>query len=451
MNSLTKQLSIKARVTIWYTAFMLVLVCAAFSALFLMSQNLSSQRLRARLTETVADAVSEIRFRRGSLDAEKTDFFRDGVSLFVYDTNGYLLAPKLNLGIQVDSLLQDQTLRTISDTGGRRRMVYDLYAVQDGVGFWLRGIISMDEAGLAYRTLLLLILGTFPLFVLLIALGGYRITRSAFRPIELMAQTADHINSGKDLSLRIETGNAHDELAHLGRTINQMLSRLQTSFEREQQFSSDVSHELRTPLSVIQSQCEYALSPDADDAARMEALRSVYRQSRRMNALVSQLLTLSRANRGVYTIEKQTISLSRLCEVCCEDLLPAADAAGLKLETDIQPDIHITGDETLLIRLLHNLLTNAIRYNRKDGTIKLSLSSSDGYAVLRVSDTGIGIKKEDLDKIWNRFYRADSSRSTEGTGLGLSMVKWIAEAHGGTVCAESELQKGSRFTVRFPL
>lgn len=451
MKHPVKQLSIKARVTIWYTALMLVLVCAALSALLLMSGNLSAQRLRARLTETVSDAVSEIRFRRGSLETDKLDFYRDGVSLFVYDTNGYLLAPKVNLGIQVDSLLQDQTLRTVSGTGGKRQIVYDLYAVQDGVGFWLRGVLSMDEAGLAYRTLLLLMLGMFPLFVLLIALGGYRITRSAFHPIELMAQTADHISSGKDLSLRIDTGDARDELAHLGSTINQMLSRLQTSFEREQQFSSDVSHELRTPLSVILSQCEYALSPDADDAARMDALRSVYRQSRRMNELVSQLLMLSRADRGVYAIEKKDINLSLLAESCCEDLLPAADAADLKLETDIKPNIHISGDETLLIRLLHNLLSNAVRYNRKDGIISLRLSVADGYAVLAVSDTGIGIRREELDKIWDRFYRADTSRSTEGTGLGLSMVKWIAEVHGGTVHAESEFQKGSCFTVRFYL
>ena len=452
MKHPVKQLSIKARVTIWYTVFMLVLVCAALSALFLMSGNLSTQRLRTRLTGTVSDAVSNIRFRRGSLETDQMDFYRDGVSLFVYDTNGYLLAPKVNLGIQVDSLLQDQTLRTVSDAGGRRQMVYDLYAIQDGVGFWLRGVLSMDEAGLAFRTLLMLILGTFPLFVLLVALGGYRITRSAFHPIEFMAQTADHISSGKDLSLRIDTGNANDELTHLGKTINQMLSRLQASFEREQQFSSDVSHELRTPLSVIQSQCEFALSPDVEDAARIDALRSIYRQSRRMNELVSQLLTLSRADRGVFVPEMRDIDLSRLSESCWEDLLPAADAAGLSFETDIRPDIHIKGDETLLVRLLHNLLTNAIRYNQKGGTIRLSLSSAaDGYAELSVSDTGIGIQKEDLPRIWDRFYRADSSRSSEGTGLGLAMVKWITEAHGGNVSAESEFQKGSRFTIRLPL
>lgn len=452
-----KRLSIKARVTVWYTVFMLVLVCAALSALFLMSGNLSAQRLRTQLIGTVSDTVSDAHFRLGKLETDRLDFYRDGVSLFIYDTNGYLLAPKINLGIQVDSLLQDQTLRTISAAGGRRQMVYDLYAVQDGTAFWVRGILSMDEAGLAYRTLLMLLLGTFPLFVFLIGLGGYRITQSAFRPIAVMADTADQISSGQDLSRRVGVEETGDELSHLGRTLNSMLARLQDSFEHERQFTSDVSHELRTPLSVIQSQCEYALSPAADDTARRDALAAVFRQSRRMNEMVSQLLMLSRADRGVFQLEKSCIDLSRLAADCCEDLAPAVEAAGLCLSSEIAPGIKISGDETLLHRLIINLLTNAVRYNKAGGRIELCLKADPSetvparFAVLTVADTGIGISPEALPKIWDRFYREDTSRSSEGTGLGLAMVKWIAEVHGGAVSAESEVGRGSRFTVRFPI
>ena len=442
-----KRFSIKARVTVWYTVFMLLLAGSLLALLFLMSEGLSQRRLRMQLKDAVADTVADVHFRYGNLNTEDLDFYKNGVSLFIYDTSGYLLAPKVNLGVQVDSLLQDQTARTLRTASGGQ-MVYDVYATDGSTPFWVRGIVSLEGSVQIYGLLRFLVLGTFPFFILLVALGGYQVTKRAFRPIGQMAETADRITSGKDLSQRIDTGSSQDELGRLGATMNRMLARLQDSFETERQFTSDVSHELRTPLSVIRSQCEYGLSEAAGERERQEALASIARQANRMNAMVSQLLFLSRAERGAFSLEKKELDLSGLVEDCAMDLMAAAEARGLSLQTDIAPGLRIFGDETMLLRLVDNLLTNAIRYNREGGSICLSLEQTpEGHIRLSVRDTGIGIRKEDLPRIWNRFYRADPSRHSEGTGLGLSMVKWIAEAHGGTVSADSVYGEGSCFTV----
>lgn len=465
-----KHLSIKARVTLWYTTFMLIFMAVTVFCLLLLSSRISQRRTREILSNVVTDAVRDVHFRYGELDTEDMDFYRDGVSIFIYDTSGYLLAPQINLGLQADSVLQDQVIRRVQ-VGGTPQMIYDLYAVQDNTAFWVRGVVSMAEADLAFASIRYLVLLGMPLFILLAALGGFAVTRRAFVPVIQIVEAAEQINTGTDLSLRIPEGQRKDELSRLSRAINQMLSRLQESFDRERRFTSDVSHELRTPLAVIRSQCEYALSPDSDCAQREEALGSILRHTRRMTDMVSQLLLLSRGENGTFKPNLTQVDLSRLIAMAAMDLEPAAESAGLAMETEIQPGVSLSCDETLMIRLITNLLTNAIRYNKPGGRIQVSLKTAEvtdregqtegispareqnaaiPAAVIQVSDTGIGIPKEKLPKIWDRFYRADSSRSSEGTGLGLSMVRWIAQVHKGWVQAESVEGHGSVFTVYLP-
>lgn len=465
-----KHLSIKARVTLWYTTFMLIFMAVTVFCLVLLSSRISRRKTRETLSDVVTDTVSEVQFRYGQLDTEDIDFYRNGVSIFIYDTSGYLLAPRINLGVQADSILQDQTARTVQ-VNGTPQMIYDLYAVQGNTSFWVRGVVSMAESDLTYSSIRYLVLLGMPLFILIAALGGYGVTRRAFRPVIQIAQAAEQISSGTDLSRRIPEEKRNDELSRLARTINGMLSRLQESFSRERRFTSDVSHELRTPLSVIRSQCEYALSLKSDCAQKQEALSSILRQTKRMSDMASQLLLLSRGENGTFTPQLSQVDLSRMVSMACMDLEPAAEAADLSMETRIDPDLILSCDETLMGRLVANLLTNAIRYNRPQGSIRVSLSaktiaprepqqqaensSQEGKSarmiVLQVADTGIGIKKEDLPKIWDRFYRAESSRSSDGTGLGLSMVRWIAQVHGGWAEVESIYGNGSVFRVYLPI
>lgn len=449
MKKRHKGLSIKARVTLWYTFFMILVFGITAVYLVSSSQRMSGRQMRERLVDTVTDAVSQVRFRYGELDAEELDFYKNGVSVFLYDTQGRLLAPKVTRGIQVDSLLEDQTIKTAS-SGRERCMIYDVYSEGEDAGFWVRGMISMTEYGQALGNLPILFGSALPLLAVLAALGGFRITRRAFRPVTQMAETARAIGTGSDLSQRIETDGRGDELNQLGDTMNEMLARLQASFEAERQFSSDVSHELRTPIAVIRSQCEFALSGQAGEEEKREAFEAVLKQSERMNSIVSQLLLLSRAENGKFVPEREPVELNVLCETVCEELEAMAAERQVKLAWNTE-ELQITGDETLLIRMVNNLVSNAIRYNRPGGSAEVSLRKRGKYAVLTVRDTGIGIRREDLGQIFNRFYRADRSRSSEGTGLGLSMAAWIARVHGGSIRAESVYGEGSVFTAELPI
>lgn len=449
MKKRHKGLSIKARVTLWYTFFMILVFGITAVYLVSSSQRMSGRQMRERLVDTVTDAVSQVRFRYGELDAEELDFYKNGVSVFLYDTQGRLLAPKVTRGIQVDSLLEDQTIKTAS-SGRERWMIYDVYSEGEDAGFWVRGMISMTEYGQALGNLPILFGSALPLLAVLAALGGFRITRRAFRPVTQMAETARAIGTGSDLSQRIETDGRGDELNQLGDTMNEMLARLQASFEAERQFSSDVSHELRTPIAVIRSQCEFALSGQAGEEEKREAFEAVLKQSERMNSIVSQLLLLSRAENGKFVPEREPVELNVLCETVCEELEAMAAERQVKLAWNTE-ELQITGDETLLIRMANNLVSNAIRYNRPGGSAEVSLRKRGKYAVLTVRDTGIGIRREDLGQIFNRFYRADRSRSSEGTGLGLSMAAWIARVHGGSIRAESVYGEGSVFTAELPI
>ena len=449
MKKRHKGLSIKARVTLWYTFFMILVFGITAVYLVSSSQRMSGRQMRERLVDTVTDAVSQVRFRYGELDAEELDFYKNGVSVFLYDTQGRLLAPKVTRGIQVDSLLEDQTIKTAS-SGRERWMIYDVYSEGEDAGFWVRGMISMTEYGQALGNLPILFGSALPLLAVLAALGGFRITRRAFRPGTQMAETARAIGTGSDLSQRIETDGRGDELNQLGDTMNEMLARLQASFEAERQFSSDVSHELRTPIAVIRSQCEFALSGQAGEEEKREAFEAVLKQSERMNSIVSQLLLLSRAENGKFVPEREPVELNVLCETVCEELEAMAAERQVELTWNTE-ELQITGDETLLIRMVNNLVSNAIRYNRPGGSAEVSLRKRGKYAVLTVRDTGIGIRREDLGQIFSRFYRADRSRSSEGTGLGLSMAAWIARVHGGSIRAESVYGEGSVFTAELPI
>ena len=445
-----KRLSIRARVTLWYTGLLLLVLALGVSYLFAFSEQLTNRQLRDALMDSVSETVQAAHFEYGELEDEDIDFYRNGVSIFLYDTNGRLLAPKVNRGIQVDALLEDQVVKTVTGSG-ERWMIHDLYAEQDGTGFWVRGMISLSGTQGTLQKMLLVALIGVPGFVLIAALGGWRITRRAFAPVGAMAETADAITSGNDLSRRVPDDGSGDELSRLGRTVNSMLERLQASFEHERRFSSDVSHELRTPTAVIISQCEYALSKESGEGEREQALSAILRQAHRMSAMIGQLLMLARAENGRFQPNWSRLNLSELCEMVALEMADQAQQRDIILTTSLEPDIVLIGDETLLIRMVTNLLTNAITYNRPEGKIAFGLHRTGKQACIEVRDTGIGIGREDLDHIWDRFYRADTARSGEGTGLGLSMVKWIAELHGGSVRAESTRGVGSRFEAVLPL
>ena len=261
--------------------------------------------------------------------------------------------------------------------------------------------------------------------------------------------TAGEISSGADLSKRLPEPKSEDEMHQLTCTFNEMFDRLEASFEDEKQFTSDVSHELRTPVSVIIAQCEYALEEDTLSEEQKHEIQIVLRQAKKMSDLISQLLMIARCERGKENFQFEPVDMSMLAEMTLEELSQRAGEKRIHLLSEIEPGLTARGDQMLLTRMLINLVENSIDYGKRNGIVKVSLFKKDGKIRGIVKDDGQGIGAEHLDKIWNRFYRADRSRNSQnqvrGTGLGLSMVRWIVRIHEGQIWVKSKEGEGSEF------
>ena len=225
---------------------------------------------------------------------------------------------------------------------------------------------------------------------------------------------------------------------------------MEEAFETEKQFTSDASHELRTPTAVIISQCEYALAHAETLDEAKAALASVLGETEKMAGLLSQLLMLARADKSHKKLNLETVDLSGLAAAVAEQQQENAGARGIAIQTEIEPGLVLQGDETMLMRMLINLIENGIKYGRENGWLKVALKRQGTCICGSVQDNGPGIAPEHLGQVWKRFWQADPARGGSGAGLGLSMVKWIAEAHGGTVDVHSELGKGTEFTFSLP-
>ncbi len=312
---------------------------------------------------------------------------------------------------------------------------------------FVRGLVLANPVTSVLGTVIKAIIYILPLFVILAAAGAYLLAKKTMKRVESISNSARSINDGKDLSQRIKVEGGNDEISDLADTFNSMLERLQTSFESEKQFTSDASHELRTPLAVIKAECEYAMSPNADSSEKEEAFVSINEQTDKMTRLVSALLSLTRAEQGTKRFRFELSDLSALSADICRSYKTEKN---IQLHYNINSGIHLDMNADLIRHLLENLISNAVRYGKERGNIWVNLTEEDDKIILGVKDDGIGIKEDDLPKIWGRFYRADSSRSnSEGFGLGLALVERIAVLHNGKAEVKSVFGEGSEFTVTF--
>jgi two-component system, OmpR family, sensor kinase len=294
-------------------------------------------------------------------------------------------------------------------------------------------------------------LALLPLLALAIT-GGYFLTRRGLSPLGAMAEQSRRITS-ENLSARLEIGSAAEELALFATSFNALLSRLDQSFETMRRFVQDASHEIRTPLSIIRGEADVALSRDRTAAEYRESLAVIHEEARRLSRLVEDLLNLARADAGRVQLRMEDLYLNELVAECCRSVEATAAAHNLKLDCNAPADIPVRGDEELLRRMVLNLLDNAIRYTPPGGKISAAVESHNGEARIRVADTGVGISSEAAAHVFERFYRVDQARARNGSGsgsfgLGLSIVKWIAESHRGAVELASQPGAGSTFTVR---
>jgi len=279
--------------------------------------------------------------------------------------------------------------------------------------------------------------------------GGWWLVGRAIRPIEDIGTTAAKISAG-DLSQRINIAEAESELGQLAAVLNSTFARLESAFAQQQQFASDAAHELRTPVSVMLTQTQTALARERDASGYKQTVEACQRAAQRMRKLIESLLALARFDAGQEVLKRLRFDFRATIGECVELVKPLADQSGVKISAE-GGSLEITGDPERLAQVVTNLLTNAIQYNRPEGEVRVKLELQGGLAVLTVVDTGQGIAAEDLPRVFERFYRADTSRSSANNGLGLAISKAIIEAHGGTIEVFSQPDAGTTFTVRLPV
>jgi len=294
-----------------------------------------------------------------------------------------------------------------------------------------------------------LVLSLSILFILLIsASGGFIIARKALQPVRNISTTIDKI-SESNLSERIQVESIPTELKTLALSFNRSFNRLEASFNRQRQFTSDASHELRTPLSVIMSQCEITLRRVRAVGDYQKALKDIDRAAVLMSEIIRKLLAIARMGADKEILKIETVKLDEIVRESVKLLTPVAELRGIIIKNFFNEPVSFPGDRALLVELFTNLIENAIKYNIPQGEITISFKKELPWFVCEIKDTGIGIPEEDLDKVFDRFYRVDKSRSKEirGTGLGLSIGNEIAKLHGGKIEIKSRINMGTTISV----
>jgi len=295
-----------------------------------------------------------------------------------------------------------------------------------------------------------------PVALLLASLGGYFLARKSLAPVVEMGARAAHINA-ESLGERLPVANERSELGRLARTFNELLARLDVSFEQQRRFMADASHELRTPVAIVRGESEVALSQESRSPEEYrESLAILHEEGRRLTRIVEDLFTLARADAGQYGLDPASFYLDETTAECVRAVRSLAARRGVALRhEDAGGEMPMRGDEGLVRRMLLNLLDNAIKYTPSGGEVRVELAREGAAYIIRINDTGVGVPEEARPHIFERFYRADKARSRNGgagggAGLGLSIASWIAEAHGGRVTLERTGEGGSTFLVSLP-
>jgi signal transduction histidine kinase len=313
---------------------------------------------------------------------------------------------------------------------------------------------AAPEAGnlLVLHSFLVGLLASAPILLLVSSGAGYWVSRRALMPVDQITATARSI-SIRNISDRLPVTQTGDELQRLAETCNAMLGRLETSVNQIKRFTADASHELRGPLSFTRTVAEVALrNPQVDPESR-RALQDIVDEVAKAAILLEEMLTLARADSLPASLPRVEVNLAGLVKEVCELAKPIATDRRLTLSCSAPArETIVLGDPPALRRLIWILLDNAMKYSRDSGAISVSVIPLPGKAQMVVSDNGIGIPAVDLPFIFDRFYRADPSRSmVEGSGLGLAIAKWIAETHQAKISVESDPASGTAFTVEFPV
>jgi heavy metal sensor kinase len=477
--------SVRVRLTFWYTTVLaLVLLLVAAVTYFIYSRN-SRQRTDSDLVELsdafVTTLQAELKDQQGpeslktaGIEAILEHRFRDHIYI-VLDSSGKPVVSSWDLpaAAPLDKFTLAQAVEGISSP----RSVHPSFR-SGSVFISLRGgrngyrgfsrKISLDDQPCtvialqslhAREEMLQDIRATFawtiPIALLLASAGGYFLARKSLAPVVAMSSQAGRIGAA-NLHERLAVQNDKDELGHLAQSFNSLLDRLSQSFERQRRFMADASHELRTPVAILRGEAEVALSQQARSLEEYrESLGVLHHEAERLTHIVEDLFTLTRADAGQYPLQEGDFYLEELVGECVHSARTLASARKISLNFEGASESPIHADESLLRRMILNLLDNAIKYTPEGGRATVTCRRRGDEYVLSITDTGGGIPAELQPRIFERFFRADQARSRAendggGAGLGLSISRWIAEAHHGRLELTRSDSSGSTFTAYLP-
>ncbi len=462
-----KPLPIRLRLTLWYSVMFAVAAFLLSATSWWMLRKTIDATIHQDLQERIDDVRMEL--QRSAPDASNTDlkatldavygYRDDGKWLQVMGQNGKWIyrsrrMAQQNVVLAMPAGLPNSGLQSELNAGGRSVRVMSSRVYANGRAYSVQTGVSMTKPRLLLHEFGLGLLCMTPAVLLFASASGHFLSRKALHPVAVIAHEARRITD-RNLDRRLPVPPSDDELSHLSNTLNHMLARIDSSFRSVQEFTANASHEMRTPLTRIRMEAEIALLRPRQLNHYAQSLAKIHDDSVEMSGLIDNLLTLARAEAGSEVLRLEPVDLRELVSNIAEEWSSVAQRLSIKLSASSNVDnatfngLMVLADRVALIRLLRIWLDNACKFTPPGGTILILTEIKDELAYLTVEDSGIGIAQEEHDRIFQRFYRVDNetSRSTNGAGLGLSLAAWIAEQHKTRISIESAPDKGTRLQI----
>lgn len=456
-----KQLSIRWKLTLWYGGALAVVLTAFCVALLVLMRQQLLTRIDSGLQEEIQELALEANLAKSS-----DDFFKHVHERFfqLADYDFLITGEEGNVLFSSAGLTREQS-PSITNIAAGDDLDFFTHTFPDGQSVRLaRQIVSGPDGALTLSAttslrslhadlwvLQLLMMSLLPLGVVAALAGGYFLAQRALAPVDQIVRVAESI-SISNLQQRIQIDNPSDELGRLTCTLNSLIARLERAVDEIQRFTADASHELRTPLAVLRSDAEYALRRERTPEEYQGTLKSIVDEAVRLTRLADQLLGLSRLDAGVAQHRTDPVRLDALLLDIVEQLQGFAQEQGVAFVAANLVPCEVPGDDLQLRQALFNVIENALKYSTAGGRVTLHCTAQQHTACLEISDTGAGIPKQHLSKVFERFYRADTSRNstTGGTGLGLAITRSIVQLHGGEVAINSQEGVGTQVSIRLP-
>jgi len=462
---------LRAQLTLWHAGLMALTLLALSGFTYALLIRVLHSRADAALhdfADTTARQIATTLYAGAGTPAPGSPRFLSndlrswGRYIQVVDPQGYVVEKSdgLNthpLPVSADALRRglagETTFETVPGLGEHPvRIITTPVLMGPRVPYLVQAGTSLEgvEAALQRAGWILLILT--PTVFVIALVGGWLVVGRALRRVDDLRRTALEIQ-GTNLQRRIKHAGVDDEIGRLAQAFDQMIARLDCSFQQVRQFSADASHELKTPLTAIRGEAEVVLMGSHSAEEYRQAIGSILESAERMSQVVESLLLLARADSGQNLIRREPVELGDVLLRAYESLESMAERQHISVLLEEVEDLTVSGDPLWLNQILVNLISNGIKYTPEGGEVSVALRAVDGQAELTVRDTGIGISPEHLPHIFDRFYRVDEgrARAAGGTGLGLSITRWAVEAHDGTITVESEVGSGTLVRVRFPV